>query len=60
MPSNDKVSSVLSDRKEEVVTTPLSEKKLSTKDVEKGSGELVDIPLMKNKYSTNNFYKGTD
>ena len=39
----DKVSYVLGDRKEEVVTMPLSEKKSSTKDVDKGSNELEDM-----------------
>ena len=34
--SADKVSNFLGDRKEEVVTAPLSEKKLSTKDVDNG------------------------
>ena len=38
-----KVSNVLGDRKEEVVTTPLSKKKSPTKDVDKGTGELVDM-----------------
>ena len=33
----------MGDRKEEVVTTPLSEKKSSTKDVEKGTDELEDM-----------------
>ena len=36
MSSNDKVSNVLGDIKEAVVKTPLSEKKSSTKYVEKG------------------------
>ena len=35
MSSNEKVSNSLGDMKEAVVTTPLSEKKSSTKDVEK-------------------------
>ena len=38
----EKVSNVFGDRKEEVVTTPLSEKKSSTNDVEKGTDELED------------------
>ena len=38
-----KISNVLVDRKEEVVTTPFPEKKLSTKDVEIGTGELKDM-----------------
>ena len=37
MSSNEKVSNVLGDRKEELVTMPLSEKKPSTKDVKKGT-----------------------
>ena len=40
MLSVEKVGNVLGDRKEEVVTTPLSEKKSSTKDVDKGTDEL--------------------
>ena len=36
----EKVSNVLGDRKEEVVTTPLSEKKSSTNDVDKVTYEL--------------------
>ena len=35
-----KVSNVLGARKEALVTTPLSENKSSTKDVDKGTGEL--------------------
>ena len=42
MSSNDKVSNVLGDREEEVVTTQLSEKKDLTKDVEKGTAELAE------------------
>ena len=41
MSSNGKVSNVFGDRKEEVVTTPLSEKKSLTKDVEKGTDTFV-------------------
>ena len=41
MSSNEKVSNVLGDRKEEVATTPLSDNKSSTKDVEKGNDEFV-------------------
>ena len=44
------------DRKEEVVTTPLSENKSSTKDVD----ELAEMPLMEKKSSTKDFDKGTD
>ena len=43
MSSVDKVSNVLGDSKEAVVTTPLSEKKSFTKYVEKGTGELEDM-----------------
>ena len=39
----ERFSNVLGDRKEEVVTTPLTEKKPPTKDVDKGTGELEDI-----------------
>ena len=60
MSSNEKVSNVLGDRKEAVFTTPLSEKKSSTKDVEKVIDELADMLLMENKSSTNNLDKGTD
>ena len=42
MSSNEKVSNVLGDRKEKVVTTMLSEKKSSTKHVEKGTDELAE------------------
>ena len=37
MSSNEKFVNCLGDRKEEVVTTPFPEKKLSTKNVEKGT-----------------------
>ena len=60
MSSVEKVGNVLGDRKEEVVPTPLSENKLSTKDVDEGTDELADIPLMDMKYSTKNVDKGTD
>ena len=36
MSSNEKVNNALGDMKEAVVTTPFSEKKYSTKNVEKG------------------------
>ena len=39
----DKVSNILGDRKEEVVITPLLKNKSSTKDVDKGTDELVDM-----------------
>ena len=60
MTSNEKVSDDLGDRKKEVVTTPLREKKSSTKDVDEGTDELADIPLMNNKSSTKDVDKGTD
>ena len=60
MSSNEKVSNVLGDRKEEVVTTPLSENKYSTKDVEKGTDKLADTLLMDNESSTKDVDKGTD
>ena len=50
MSSNEKVSNVLGDMKEEVVTTQLLEKKSLTKYFEKGTDELVDMPLMEKKY----------
>ena len=40
MSSNDKVSNVLGDMKEEVVTTQLLEEKSPTKDVDKGTYAL--------------------
>ena len=40
MSSVQKISNVLGDKKEEVVTTPLSEKKSLTNDFEKGTNEL--------------------
>ena len=43
MLSFDKVSSVLDDRKEAVVTTPLSEKKSLTNNIDKCTGELEDM-----------------
>ena len=39
----EKVSNVLDDRKEAVFTTPLSEKKSLTKDVDKGTDESEDM-----------------
>ena len=50
----------MGDSKEEVVTTPLSEKKSSKKDVEKGTDYLVDMLLMDKKSSTKDVDKGTD
>ena len=43
MSSNEKVGNVFGDRKKEVITTPLSEKKSLTKDVEKGTDKLAYI-----------------
>ena len=60
MLSNEKVSNVLVDRKKELVTTWLSDKKSSTKDVDEGTDELADMPLMKKKSSTKDVDKGTD
>ena len=40
MSSVEKVSNVLGYKREELVTTPLLEKKSSTKDVDKGTDEL--------------------
>ena len=60
MSSIERVSNVLGDRKEEVVTTPLLEKKLPTKDVDKGADELVDTPLLEKKFPTKDVDKGTD
>ena len=57
MSSNEKFSNVLSDRKEEVVTTPLSEKKSSKKDVEKGTDELTHTLLIEKKISTKDVEK---
>ena len=43
-----------------MVTTPLSENKSSTKDVEKGADKFVDMLLTEKKYSTKDVEKGTD
>ena len=43
MSSVDKDSNVLDDKKKAVVTTPLSEKKLLTKYVDKGTDEFEDM-----------------
>ena len=56
----EKVIHVLSDRKQEVATTPLLDKKSSTKDVDEGTDELEDIPLLQNKSLTKDVEKGTD
>ena len=43
MSSVEKVCNILGDRKEEVVTMPLLEKKSLTKYVDKGTDELADM-----------------
>ena len=43
-----------------MVPTPLSEKISSTKDVEEGTGEFLDMTLIDNKSSTEYVEKGTD
>ena len=43
MQSAEKEINVLDDKKQAVVTTPLSENKLLTKDVDKGTDELEDM-----------------
>ena len=60
MSSNEKVSNILGDRKEAVVTTTLSEKKSLTKDVEKGIEEFSDTLFYEKKSSTKDVDKGTD
>ena len=52
MLSNNKVINVLGYRKEEVVTTPLSENKSPTNKVEEGTDKLSDMPLMEQISST--------
>ena len=56
----DKVGNVLGDRKEEIVTTALLEKKSLTKDIDKGNYELADTPLLEKKYSTKDIDTVTD
>ena len=53
-----KVSNVLGNRKEKVVTTSLLEKKSYTKDVDKGTYELVDTPLLEKKSLTKDVDRG--
>ena len=43
-----------------MVTTPLSEKKPSTKYVDEGNEGFADMPFMEKKYSTKDVEKGTD
>ena len=50
----------MGDRKEEVVTTPLSENKSLTKDTEKGTDKLADMLLIGKKSSTKDVDKCTD
>ena len=56
----DKFGNVLGDRKEEVVTNPLLEKKSSTKDFDRGTYELEDTILLGKKYSTKDVGERTD
>ena len=58
--SNEKVSNVLGDSKEDVVTMPFLENKSPTKDVDKGTDEWADTPLLEKKSSTKDVEKGTD
>ena len=60
MSSNGNISNDFGDRKDAVVTTPLSEKKSSTKYVEKGIQELQETLLSEKKSSTKYVDKGTD
>ena len=60
MSSVEKISNVLGDRKEEVFTTPLLDKKSLTKYVDEGTNELEDTPLLENKSLTKDVDKGTD
>ena len=50
----------MGDRKEELVTTPFSEKKSLIKDVEKGTDKLADMLFMANKYLKKDVDKCTD
>ena len=59
MSSNEKVINILVDNKKEWVTTPFSEKKYSTKDVEKGTDKSEDMILTEKKYSTKDVDKFT-
>ena len=59
MSSVDKSSNILGDRKEEVVTTPLLDKKSSTKDVDEDTYALVDKPFWEKKSPTKDVGKGT-
>ena len=65
MSSVEKVSNVLDDRKEAVVTTPLSENKSLTKDAYKGTVELEDMKesvvtiRRKDLYKFEGQYKGS-
>ena len=57
---NEKFSNDLGDRKDEVVTKPLSEKKSLTNDVEKVIEKLAYTLLSEKKSSTKDVKKGTD
>ena len=43
-----------------MVTTPLLEKKSSTKDVDEGTDEFADMPFLEKESSTKDVEKGTD
>ena len=57
MLSVEKVRNVLGDRKEEMVTTPLTENKSLTKNVDKGTGELEDMKEAMVTIRRKNLYK---
>ena len=57
MSSVGKVSNVLDDSKEAVVTTPSLEKKSSTKDIDKGTYELEDTKKAVVKIRRKGLYK---
>ena len=59
MSSVEKFSNVLGDRKEEVVTKLLLEKKSSTKDFDKGTDKWSDTQLLEKKSSTKDVEKDT-
>ena len=60
MSSVDKVSNILGDRKEEVVTTPLLDNKSSKKDVDKDTGELENMKEAVITIRTKGLYKFED
>ena len=57
MSSVEKVGNILSDRKEEVATTPFLEKKSLTRDVDKGTGELEYMKEVVLKIRRKDLYK---